>query len=144
MRECLDDDPNKGDCRTERVAERCIAAPRVPPIETFWREPEARYVLLSGLEGEGRWCDLHNVRSAVLIEKIGAAQTMGERLAIVAVADDAVDRLPGCVGHRAFNLAAVALQSCGCGHTLQRSDLPLSLFSTFALFVTHRAMRMAT
>ena len=59
-------------------------------------------------EGQRRRCNLDDVGAALRVEQIGAAKLVQEGLAVVAIADDAVDLLRRCVRHDADHLAAAA------------------------------------
>ena len=110
------DNPDKGDRRAERVADRCLATFRVPPIEPPRAEPHASDAFASTMERQRRRRHLYDVGSAVRVEQISAAEVVDERLAVVAVADDAVHRLRRRVRHSPLNLPAAAAQFDVSGH----------------------------
>ena len=86
----LRDDPDEGNCWTEGVAQRGIAATRIPSKEAIGCKPQSRDAALSlhKLERGGR--DLHNIRTTLGIKQVGTTELMRERLAIIAVADHAI------------------------------------------------------
>jgi hypothetical protein len=43
----LSEDPDGRDCRTERVAQRCIAATRIPPVKAFRNKAQADDALVA-------------------------------------------------------------------------------------------------
>ena len=90
--EQLRNDPDERDRRFRRVAERRLAAARVPAVDALRREAHSDDALRSAIEGDRRGRYLNDVRTAVGVEEIGATEVVTERLAVVAVADDAVDR----------------------------------------------------
>jgi peroxiredoxin (alkyl hydroperoxide reductase subunit C) len=99
-------DAHERDRRCQRVAERRFAAARVPAVEPLRAETDTRDLLGSALEDQGRGRDLDDLGSAVLVEEIGAAEVMKERLAVVAVADDAVHLVGHGVAQAPPNLSA--------------------------------------
>jgi hypothetical protein len=60
--------------------------------------------------------DLYNVRTAMNIEQVGTTELMRKRLAIVAVADHAIDCPRRCVGNPPADFPATAPQLRFCGH----------------------------
>src|SRR5262249_51517827 len=81
---------HKRDRRADHVAERRPAAARIPSVEALWRQAQPDDALLAADELQGCRGDLNDVGAAVGIEEVGAPEVVEERLAIVAIADDAI------------------------------------------------------
>jgi hypothetical protein len=60
---------------------------------------------------------LNDVRPAVSVEELGAAEVMKERLAVVAITDRAVDRLARGISQKPVNLPTTTLQLYVLAHT---------------------------
>jgi hypothetical protein len=106
--ECLRDDPDERNRRTERVAHRGIAAARIPSKEAIGRKSQSHDTVLSlhKLERSGR--DLDDVGTAAGIKQVGTAKLMRIRLAIVAVANNAIHCSRRWVRDRSADLPAAA------------------------------------
>ena len=118
--ELLRDDPDKRDCRTDRVTKWCPAAARVPSIKALWRETQPDNAFLTMNKREGCWRDLDNVGAAMGIEEVGAAKVVKEGLAIVAVTHDAVHCVRRDVCDHTANLSTTTLQRRVLGHSCSR------------------------
>ena len=70
--------------------------------------PRARLLCLGERERRGR--DLDDVQAAELVEQLGAAQVVQKRLAVVAVADDAVHRVWLRIAQPSVYLSATTLE----------------------------------
>ena len=88
--ECLRDNPDKGNRRTECVAHRGIAAAGIPSKEAVGGKPQSHDAALSLHKLERRGRDLDDIRTATGIKQVGTAELMRKRLAIVAVADHTI------------------------------------------------------
>src|SRR5262245_8539918 len=119
-RECLGDDADERDRRTGHVAKRHPATACIPAIEALRRKAHPDDPLLAVSERESRRCNLDNVRAAMSIEEVRAAQVVEEGLAVVAVANDAIYGARGDVSGQAANLSTATLN----GHALRHSLLP--------------------
>ena len=83
--------PTKGIGGRERVADRRVAAVRIPAIEPVGLQPQPDDAMLSLREGQRGGRHLDDIAAALRIEEIGASELMRKRLTVVAVADDAID-----------------------------------------------------
>src|SRR5262245_3436014 len=99
-------DERKG--RRARVAEGRVAAFRVPAIEPLGRQPQSFDLVLPLGEAQRSGRDLNAVAAAPVIEEIGAADLMRIGLAVIAIADHAIDRPGRRIGDDAANLPATA------------------------------------
>src|SRR5215471_9791819 len=90
--ERLRNDADEGNRWTDCVTYRRIAAARVPSEEAFGRQPESGNAMLPLHKRKQGGRDLHDVRTTLDIEQVGTTELMRKRLAIVAVADDTIDR----------------------------------------------------
>jgi hypothetical protein len=106
--ECLHDDTDERNRRADRVAERRAAAARVPAVESLRREAQAGDPIGTAIETQRGGRDLHEVAAAVGIEQIGTLQVVERGLAVIAVADGAVDGVRAGVGEGAVDGAAAA------------------------------------
>jgi hypothetical protein len=82
----------------------------VPSEQAFGCQPQSRDAVLSLHEGERCGRDLDNVGASLRIEQVAAAELMGKRLAVIAVADHAVDLPRRRVLDQSDNLPAAAAQ----------------------------------
>src|SRR5262249_15464283 len=108
--ESLGDQADKGKGRTERIAQRCVAAARMPSIETLGRQSQRRDLVLASHECEACGRDLHDIGSAARVEQVGTAELMRKGLAVIAIADDAIDGFWRGVPHHRSHLAAATAQ----------------------------------
>src|SRR5262249_15782736 len=106
--ERLRNDADEGNRRTDCVTYRRIAASRVPSEEAFGRQPQSGDAMLSLHKRNRGGCDLHEVGNTLDIEQVGATELMCKRLAIVAVADHAIDRPRRCIRESPANFPATA------------------------------------
>src|SRR5262249_29460363 len=106
--ERLGGETDEGNRGPQRVADRRIATGRVPAEQALWRQAHAGDAVLALDEGERGRRDLDDVGAALRIEQVGAAELVGKRLAVVAIADHAVDLLRRRIGDEAYDLAAAA------------------------------------
>src|SRR3569832_1720318 len=86
-----DDDTDKRNRWGQRIADGRVAAVRIPAIKAFWRQPQSLDAILPFHEGKRGRSDLDDVRAAVGVEQVGAAEPVDECLAISAIADHAND-----------------------------------------------------
>src|SRR5262249_13457161 len=114
--ERLRDDPDKGNRRADGVACRRIAAARIPSKEAFGRQPQSHDAMLAFLKRERGGCDLHDVGTTLDIEQVGTTELMRKRLAIVAVADHAIDCPRRYLREPSADFSATAAQLQLCGH----------------------------
>jgi len=114
--ECLCDDPNERNCRTERVAEGHPAAACIPSVEASRCEPQPDNALRALNKRYGGWRELNNVGATLTIEKVRTLNLMEERLAVVAIADDAVHGIGSHVADQSADLSATARQRRGVAH----------------------------
>lgn len=73
-------------------------------MEALRREAQTDDAVAAAVEGERRGGDLNDVRAAVGVEEIGAAELMKERLAVVAVAEEPIHGARGRVRDTSVNL----------------------------------------
>ena len=99
------DEGNRG---TECVADRGAAAGRVPAEQAFRRQAHPGDAVLSPDEGKRGRRNLDDVAAPLRIEQVGAAELVGEGLAVVAITDYAIDLLRRGIGHEADDLPAAA------------------------------------
>ena len=85
--------PGSACCRPACCSRSCATGTDLLSVE-----PHARDALLPLHEGQRRGRDLHDIGAALGIEQVGAAELMRKCLAIIAVADHAIDRLRRSVG----------------------------------------------
>ena len=106
----LRDDADKGDRGAQRIADRRVAAGGVKSEQALGREPQAGDVLpsLRMVSDAGR--DLDDVGAALRVEQIGAAELVGKGLAVIAIADHAIDLLRRGVLDPPDHLPAAATQ----------------------------------
>ena len=114
--ECLRNDPDERKRGAERVADRGMATGRVPPEQPLGRQAQSRNAVLPPGEGERGRRNLDDIGAALCIEQIGAPELVQKGLAVVAVADHAVDVLRRRIRHHALDLAAATAQLRLCCH----------------------------
>src|SRR5215831_11208917 len=114
--ERLRDDTHERNRRPERVAERRLAARRVPAIEALRCEANPGDAISADHEAERGRRDLDDIAAAVRIEQVRAAEVVRIGLAIVAVADDAVGGIARGVLDVAGDVAAAATKFDGDSH----------------------------
>ena len=100
--------------------------------QAFGRQPQSPDVLLSLQDGERRGRDLDDVGAALRVEQVGAAELVGKGLAVVAVADHAVDLLRRRVLDAADHLPAAAAQLHRLCHVSSPSPVLPVMFASFA------------
>src|SRR5262249_3784332 len=90
------------------VTYRRIAAARVPSEEPFGCQPESGDAMLPLDKRKRGGRDLHDGRNTLDIQQVRAAEKEPKRPAIVAIADQHIDRPRGCVRKSPANFPATA------------------------------------
>ncbi|HEX8111179.1 MAG TPA: hypothetical protein VF516_25790 [Kofleriaceae bacterium] len=114
--ERLGDHADERDPGPYGVAQRGLAAHRVPAVEALGGQAQPGDAIGAAHEAERRRRDLDDVTAAVRVEQVGAPEVVGIGLAVVAVADDAVHGVARGVLEAALDFTAAAMQIDGRSH----------------------------
>src|SRR5262249_32437410 len=77
---CLSNNSDERDSRPHRVAQRRVAAVRIPSIKTFGSKPQSGDAALSLRTRERRGRDLDDVGARMTIKQVGTAEVMRKYL----------------------------------------------------------------